>query len=59
MESTVEWWKPGLSPDQAVQAFSTSSLLSVIIQVLMEERIANKEIEMEDIIKALEGAKDA
>jgi hypothetical protein len=55
----VEWWTSGLSPDQAVQAFSTSALVAVIIQVLMEERLAYGEIGTEDIIKALEGGRTA
>jgi len=55
---TVEWWKPGLSPEQAVQAFSTSSLLKVIIEILMEERLANKDITPEQIAKALGGTEN-
>jgi len=51
----VEWWKPGLSPQQSAQAFSTSALVTVIIQVLTQERLAYKEIEPEDIMKALKG----
>ena len=57
MDAEVEWWTSGLSPEQAVQAFSTSALIAVIIQILMEERLANKEIEMKDILEALEGGR--
>ena len=55
--SSVEWWTAGLSPGQAVHSFHISALISVIIQVLMEERLSDGTISEQEIIEMLGGGR--
>ena len=55
--SSVEWWASGLSPDQAAHSFHISALISVIIQVLMEERLSDGTISEKEIIEMLGGGR--
>jgi hypothetical protein len=40
LKATVEVWKEGLSPDDTIRAWATAASTSVILAVLIEERIA-------------------
>jgi hypothetical protein len=35
----VEWWREGLSPDNTIRAWATAATTSVILAVLLEERV--------------------
>ena len=54
---TAEWWKAGLDPVGAAEAFATTALVSAVIQVLMDERLASGELTEEDLMKILRGGK--
>jgi hypothetical protein len=40
LTAKVEWWKEGLSPEDTVQAWATAATTSVILAVLLEQRLA-------------------
>ena len=40
LNAKVEWWLERLSPEDTVQAWATAATTSVILAVLLEERLA-------------------
>jgi hypothetical protein len=40
LKGNIEWWKEGLSPEDTVQAWATAATTSVILAVLLEQRLA-------------------
>jgi hypothetical protein len=41
LTAKVEWWKEGLSPEGAIEAWATAATMSVILAVLLEEKLAD------------------
>jgi len=42
LKGNVEWWKEGLSPEDTMLAWATAATTSVILAVLLEQRLADE-----------------
>ena len=58
LKATVEVWKEGLSPGDTVRAWATAATTSVILAVLIDERIATDGAIKLDLDNDKEGSGD-
>lgn len=40
LKAEVEWWKEGLDPKNAIEAWATAATTSIILSVLIDEKLA-------------------
>jgi hypothetical protein len=48
LKAEVKWWKERLSPEEAIEAWATAATTSVILGVLLEERLADGSVVLDE-----------
>ena len=58
-KAKVEWWKEALSPQDTIAVWSTAAASSAVIAVMMEERMAEEGLTMDQLLEMVDKEKEA